>query len=132
MFILLTVYYLTAMGILPDNSAVDDGIFSKLKGMLGFGKKRPRALPDNPDDDEYDDDDVAHRHKLPRVDSSLIPQDVDVVAEAGQAMRAHEDATRLNVVPADHVPTDSQDVRFINRAAPSRENEIIVEQNLPL
>lgn len=127
----LTVYYLTAMGILPDNSAVDDGIFSKLKGMLGFGKKRPRALLDNPDDDD-DDDDVAHRHKLPRVDSSLIPQDVDAVAEAGQAMRAHEDATRLNVVPGDHVPTDSQDVRFINRTAPSRENEIVVEQNLPL
>lgn len=128
-FILLTIYYLTAMGILPDNSDVDDGIFSKLKGMLGFGKKRPRALLDNPDDD---DDDVAHRHKLPRVESSLIPQDVDVAAEAGQAMRAHEDATRLNAIPADHVPTDAQDVRFINRVAPSRENEIIVEQNLPL
>lgn len=119
------------MGVLPDNIAVDDGIFSRLKGLLGFGRKRPRALLDNPDDDD-DDDDVAHRHKLPRVDPSDIPHDVDIVAEAEGAKRVHEDATRLNVIPADHVPTDAQDVRFIDRTVPSRENELVMEQNLPL
>lgn len=119
------------MGVLPDNNAADNGIFSKLKGMLGFGTKRPRALLDNPDDDD-DDDGVAHRHKLPRVDPSIIPRDVDIVAEAEGAKRVHEDATRLNVIHGDHVPTDARDVRFIDRIVPSRENELVVEQNLPL
>lgn len=120
-----------AMGILPDDSSADDGIFSRLKGMLGFGKKRPRALLDNPDDDD-DNDDVAHRHKLPRVDPSLAPTSVDVVAEAEAAMRAHEDATRLDVIPADQVPAGAQDVRFIDRSVTNRDNALAVDQNLPL
>lgn len=118
------------MGITPDDSTADDGVFSKLKGLLGFGKKRPRALLDNPDDD--DDHGVAHRHKLPRVEPSLAPSSVDVVAEAEAAMRAHEDATRLDVLPADQVPADAQDVRFIDRSVSGRDNALVVEQNLPL
>lgn len=119
------------MGIMPDDSTANDGVFSKLKGMLGFSRKRPRALLDNPDDDD-DDDHVAHRHKLPRVDPSSVPPTGDVIAEAEAAMRAYEDATRLDVIPADQVPAGAQDVRFINRAVPNRDNALVVEQNMPL
>lgn len=93
------------MGILPEDSAPEDGIFSKLKSMLGFGKKRPRALPDNPDDDD-DDDDVMHRHKLPRVDLSLAPSSIDLVAEPDTATSTHEDATEFAGMPSDEVPTE--------------------------
>lgn len=118
------------MGVVPDDSTTDGGLFSKLKGMLGFGNKRPRAVVDNPDDD--DDDGVVHRHKLPRVEPALIPPSVDVVAEAEAAMRAHEDATRLDVISADQVPADAQDVRFVDRVIPNRDNALVVEQNMPL
>lgn len=121
------------MGILPDDSAADGGIISRLKGLLGFSRKRPRALLDNPDDDDDDDDvNVSHRHKLPRVDPSLAPPNVDVVAEADAATRAHEDATRLDVIPADQLPAGAQDGRFTSRSIPIRDNALVVEQTLRL
>lgn len=118
------------MGILPEEEPANDGVFSRLGRMLGFGTKRPRALLDNPDDDENDG--LAPRHKLPRVDPSLIPPSVDVVAEAVATMKAYEETTKLDVIPVSQVPEGARDVRFINRAVPNPDNALIVEQNMPL
>ncbi|CAN8101353.1 unnamed protein product [Discula destructiva] len=117
-----------AMGVVPDPSADDESLLGKVKSLLF--RKRQRTI-DNPDDDE-EDEDLAPRHKLPRVDPALYPKRVDRVALAEALKAAHADATRPVRVPADQVPADAEDVDNMGRTAPNYAEALVVEQNMPL
>lgn len=116
----------------PLQETVPTGFFSRFR----FGNKRKRAVVENVEENDAESDDgtdpLPRPAKLPRLEHGSVPVSRDLLAEAAQARKTQEDATRARTVLATEAAA-MEGVTDVTaqRQAPARPG-LRIESNFPL